>query len=99
MQFYSWTHSQREEASGVQTAAAKTSPCCGSGSRVSCGTVSAKEGLEPSLLLSTQQRPDPYCLCKSSSNPAISSALLAPAEIREHKMGIETAGPVVLQNA
>lgn len=60
----------------------------GPAGRPSCRMVSAKEGLKPSLPLPAQAHGSskiPLCLCKSSSNPALSSAVLAPAEIQEHR--------------
>lgn len=67
----------------------------GPAGRAGWGTVSAKEGLEPSLPLPDQQpvpkhvaaARSPYTSAKAVQILPFSSAVLAPAEIQEHKDG------------
>lgn len=79
----------------------------GPAGRASCSTVSAKEGLQPSLLLRvrppvpehTAAARSPYASAKAIQILAFPALCWPQQRYRSTKTGMETAGPVVLQNA
>lgn len=79
----------------------------GPAGRASCSTVSAKEGLQPSLPLRDQQPVPEHRAAARSPYASVKAVQILPFPVpcwpqqryRSTKTGMETAGPAVLQNA